>query len=190
MSDMSLFIKIGADGKPETFPILEENLKDLIENFDPKNPSEGFVKFVKTPIPELKPYEKYDYMDYERSPELTAEYGQETWHEVHHVRSLNEAEKQEVIDKFKELNPELSDWIYDDVTHNLVPPVPMPQDGKSYFWNTDDKEWQENRVSISPEQIMQIAKELGIDLQEMHGRPEFTEEMMNQILEVAKQQGK
>lgn len=184
MSEQSLFLKIGEDGKPETHPMLEQNLKDVLENFDPNNPPSGYVKFVKTPLPVLDEYEKYDYLDYERSPELTQQYGQETWHEVHHVVKIEPDERNEIIAKFKELNPDLQDWVYDEATRTLVPPIPKPQDGKNYLWHTNDHKWMEIKPEMHFDDMIQVAKELGIDLAAGEfGRPDISEDTINKILE-------
>ena len=141
MTEQSLFIKLNDNRRPESHPILEQNLVDMIEGFDPSNPPKGFVKFIKTPIPELHPYERYDYLDYVHSPELSKKYGQETWHEVHNIIKLDIYDRKEIIDKFKRLNPKMSDWIFDETTMNLIPPVPKPDDGKEYYWNVDFILW-------------------------------------------------
>lgn len=173
MLEQSLFIKIGSNNRPESHPILEQNLIDMIRDFDPLNPPEGFVKFVKTPVPELGVYERYAYLDYEYSPELSKKYGQETWHEVHHISTLSINERNKIIDKFKKLNPLLKDWIYDEKEHILVPPVPKPNDGKEYFWNVDVKAWQQNKPELHFDEILELAKQIGIEVYNEKGlKPE------------------
>lgn len=188
MSEQSLFIKLNDDGRPQTHPILEQNLQDLIVDFDPKNPPKGFVKFIKTPVPELGPYERYDYLDYAHSPELSELYGQETWHEVHHIMTLSVYDRNEVINKFKRMNPYLNDWVYDERTHNLVPPVPKPTDGKDYFWNVDVKAWQENKPSLYFDEILELAKVIGVEVYNEKGlkpeeltNEEFVKKMVGMI---------
>jgi hypothetical protein len=185
MSEQSLFIKLDENGRPESHPILEQNLADLIEGFDPTNPPKGFVKFVKVPVPEMHPYEKYEYLDYEYSPELSEEYGQETWHEVHHIQRMNEQERNDIIKKFKYLKPDLSDWVFDENTMSLVPPVPKPNDGKNYYWNTDVKAWQENKPNLYFDEVLELAKVIGIDLHSATGsKPQPQEEMMKKLVDM------
>lgn len=183
MSDQSLFIKLNEDGRPESHPIVEQNLNDLIQDFDPKKPPKGFVKFVKTPIPELHPYERYHYLDYQYSPELSEKYGQETWHEVHHIMKLSVYDRNEIIQKFKKLNPQLNDWVFDEVSMNLVPPVSKPDDGKEYFWNTDVKAWQEDKSNLYFKEVLDLAKQLGIDIHSAKdGKPIIDEKTMKDLV--------
>lgn len=183
MTEQSFFLKINDDGRPGSNPILEQNLIDLIRDFDPKNPPKGFVKFFKTPIPEIHPYERYEYLDYEHSPELSEKYGQETWHEVHHITRITETEKKEIIDQFKKLNPQLKNWIFDETSMNLIPPVPKPNDGKEYFWNTDVEAWQEDKSSLYFQEVLDLAKQLGIDLHSAkHGKPIIDEKTMKDLI--------
>lgn len=186
MVDQSLFIKLNENGRPESHPILEQNLADMIKDFDPANPPEGFVKFVKTPLPEMHPYEKYSYLDYEHSPELSEKYGQETWHEVHHTVRMNEQERNEIIKKYKKMNPELNDWVFDDNTMSLVPPIPKPQDGKDYYWNVDAKTWQENKPNLHFDEVMDLAKVIGVDLHSaLGGKPDVVnEDLMKKLVDM------
>jgi len=183
MSEQSLFIKIGEDGRPQTHPILEQNLIDMVIDFDPTNPPAGFVKFVKTPIPELHPYEKYYYLDYEHSPELSEQYGQETWHEVHHITRITDQEKNEIIKKYKKLNPKMSDWVFDEGTMSLVPPVPKPDDGKEYYWNVDIKAWQENKPNLQFDEVLEFAKQIGLELT-TENNEHITEETVRKLVDM------
>lgn len=188
MSEQNLYIKVSEDGVPETHPILEDNLKNLIPEFDPSNPPENIFKFVKEPIPELSGEQVYDYMSYEYSPELSDQYGQTIWHEVHHIKNATPTDREKIISEFKRLNPDLLDWVYDEQTKSLVAPVPKPNDGKSYYWNTNEKRWMEPTTELSFDDLIKVAKELGYDLAYgEHGRPSgITEEMINEILNQAK----
>lgn len=183
MSEQSLFIKLNDDNRPETHPILEQNLTDLIEDFDPKKPPKGFVKFVKTPVPELHPYERYDYLDYVHSPELSKKYGQETWHEVHHIIKLDIYDRNEIIEKFKRLNPKMSDWVFDEATMNLIPPVPKPDDGKEYYWNVDFKAWQENKPNLQFDEVLEFAKQIGLELTTEHNE-HITHDTVKKIVDM------
>lgn len=184
MSEQILFIKLDDDGKPETHPMLLENLQNVIENFYDRDPPKGFVRFIKTPKPVLTDYQKYDYLEYAYSPELSEKYGQPTWHEVHHIAEIGEKERKSIIKTFMKINPDLQDWVYNEELKALVPPVPKPDDGKEYLWNTDDKSWMEVRPEMHVDQLLEVAKELGYDLVAgENGRPEnVTEEMVDEIL--------
>jgi hypothetical protein len=191
MSEQNLYIKVSEEGVPETHPILEDNLKNLIVNFDPLHPPKNIFKFIKTPIPELQEDQVYDYMDYEYSPELSEQYGQTVWHEVHHVKKIEDTDREKIISEFKKINPELSDWVYDEESKSLVPPVPKPNDGKMYFWNTDEKRWMESNSEMSYEDMIAVAKELGYDLAYgEHGRPpDISETLIDEIIgQIKKQQ--
>jgi hypothetical protein len=183
MTEQSLFIKIGEDGKPQTHPILEQNLIDTIKDFDPSNPPAGFVKFIKTPIPQLHPYERYDYLDYVYSAELSEKYGQETWQEVHNIIKLDIYDREEIIAKYKHLNPKMSDWVYDEGIMSLVPPVSKPDDGKEYYWNVDVKAWQESKPNLQLEEILEFAKQIGLELN-TENNENITEETIRKIVDM------
>jgi|688.fasta_scaffold44857_7 hypothetical protein len=184
MSEQPLYLMIDEDGKPASHPIIEQNLRDIFENFYDRDPPKGFVKFVKTPMPQLGPYEKYDYLEYAYSPELSEQYKQPTWHEVHHIATIENDERKDIIKSFKKLNPDLQDWVYDENLKSLVPPIPKPDDGKEYLWNTDHKEWMEAKPEMHFDKMIEVAKELGYDLAAgLHGKPKgVTEEMVNEII--------
>ncbi len=189
-SEQNLYIKIGKDGKPETFPVIEMNLRDLYDDFDPANPPDGFVRFYLTPKPELKGEELYGHLEYAHSPELSEKLNQEVWHEVHHVKNITKEEKEQIIEEFKKLNPILEDWVYDNETASLIPPIPKPNDGKEYFWNTDQKMWMEPHDEKLPlDEMIDVAKELGYDLVGgVHDKPNLkvTQEIVDSIIEQVK----
>lgn len=191
MSEQKLFLKIDPEGKVESHPILEGNMADLFQDFDPNNPPENFVRFEKTPIPQLTDDQQYDYLTYELSPELTEKNGTPTWHEVHHIKVISKDEREKIIEEFKKMNPELQDWVYDEETKTLIPPVAMPQDGKTYFWNTNEHRWMESLPEMHLEGMIDIAKEIGYDLAAgRFGRPNVTQEMVDSIIAQMKKEGK
>lgn len=191
MSEQKLFLKISEDGKPETHPILEGNMADLFPNFDANNPPDGFVRFEKTPMPELVDDQQYDYLEYALSQELTEKNGTPTWNEVHHIKVTPKDERDKIILEFKKMNPDLQDWVYDEETKSLVPPVPKPQDGKTYFWNTNEHKWMESMPEMHLEGMMDVAKEIGYDLAAgRFGRPNVTHEMVDAIIDQMKKEEK
>jgi len=189
--EQNYYIQLGENGGPITYPILEENLKHVIPNFDPKNPPQNLVKFVKTPPPELKGEERYDYLDYEHCPKLSKKHGQPTWKEVHNVKLITPEERDEIIKKFKELNPELDDWVYDADTASLVPPIPKPVDDKTYYWDVYHKTWLESTPELHLDDMMEVAKELGHDLTKLGANTSLSHDDVRKIVdEVTKGQQK
>lgn len=178
-----LFIKV-EDGQPIHHPCPYENLKIFFPDLDPSNPPEGFDRFVRVPLPEITPYEVYDKTTYELSDHHTELLGTPTWCDVHHVRPLNPEEEIQMVEKFKELN-RFTDWVYDDINKELVPPIPMPEDGKSYIWEPNTGKWLEAPDDMSLEEFIQAAEELGFELgEENHNlkiEPGAVEQILNTI---------
>ena len=184
MSKQNFYIQLGGDnGGPITHPMLEENLMDIIPNFDPKNPPQNIVKFIKTEPPVLQGEERYDYLDYAHSPTLSKKHGQTVWHEVHHIKRITQQERDDIIKKFKELNPELSDWIYDTATATLVPPIPKPVDNKNYYWDIYHKTWIESTHDLHLDDMMEVAKELGHDLTKLGANTNLSQDEVRKIVD-------
>jgi hypothetical protein len=190
MAKQKLFIKVSDEGVPETHPIIEGNMADVFPNFDPNEPPKGFYRFIKEPVPTLAPDEKYDYLEYVFSPEWTKELNTPTWTEVHHVIKIEPEEKEKVINEFKSMNPDLQDWVFDEELQVLVPPVPKPQDGKNYYWNTDLKIWLPTMTEDYFDNMMEVAKELGYDLVNgRFGKANVSYDMVDNIINHMKSQG-
>jgi hypothetical protein len=188
MSDNQIYyLKIGKNGKPESHPIVKENMMDIFDNFDPDNPPEGFVKFIKTPQPVLSHLEKYDYLDYAYSPKLSKKHGSPVWHEIHHIKKIS---KDDIINEFKKHQPECEDWIFDDETQTLIPPIPKPNDGKNYLWNIQFNKWTEADPDIDPKQLIEFAKELGYDLTVGQDASTLNDEIVSNIMEQLKSKNK
>jgi len=185
--EQNLYIKLGDNGGPVTHPMVEENLRHVIADFDPKNPPDNIVKFVKVPVPEPVGEWKYDYLDYAYSPELSEKYGQTTWCEVHNFKRITAEERDEIIRKFKELNPELDDWVYDPTTMTLKTPKPMPDDGKTYYWDVHHKEWMESRPELHLDDMMEVAKELGHDITRLGGNHDLTHDELRHLVDTVTQ---
>jgi hypothetical protein len=129
---MRCFIRV-VDGKPFEHPYTEENLSQLIKDFDPDNPPEGLEEFIRIPPPEVKFLEVFEGTTYEKVDGF--------WRDVHKVRQLTDAEKEEKI-KFAKMIFTFSDtWTLDENTGQWIPPVPYPNDGKLYSWNNENLTW-------------------------------------------------
>jgi hypothetical protein len=132
---MDLFIRI-ENGSPVDHPITLENLQLVYPDFDPVNPPENFMPFVKLGVPSCGHFEKYEGVTYVMESNYVTE--------IHHVRPMNEEEKNDYINaikiKFLE-NGGDEDWLFDENTISFVPPIPYPTDGQKYLWEKDSNTW-------------------------------------------------
>lgn len=127
-----LFIKI-ENNQPIGHPILASNLSAAMINV-----SENYMNFVRTGIPRLGVYEVYEGFDYQ------IQNGQCV--EVHHVRNMTDEEK---LAKQNEMKSSWSQtggfpsWTFNEETCMFDPPIPRPNDGRTYVWKEDTLAWEE-----------------------------------------------
>jgi hypothetical protein len=139
MTDKNLYITI-KDGKPVNYPISEENLKMFFPDLDPTNPPEGFARVVRAPIPVADGKQVVDGLSYELSNYYTELNKTLTYAEIYHLRELTFQEKMNMIQQYKRMNPHQANWIYDEESESLVPPVPKPErDNNDHVWVFPDE---------------------------------------------------
>lgn len=129
----NLFIKI-KDGKPFEHPIPESNLRLFYPNMDPENPPEGYARFIRLPMPYLGPLDKEIVTTYMKVGEV--------YQDVHTIVPMSSEEKKQKIDRVKRMAPFVG-WKLDEKTLTWYPPIPMPNDGKKYYWDNTFKIWKE-----------------------------------------------
>jgi hypothetical protein len=133
---MELFIKI-VDGQPFEHPILGHNLRQAFPNIDTDNLPEAFAQFVRIEPPVIGVYEVYEGVTYEWSDGVVTD--------VHHLRPMTDDEKSAKQDAVKSnwaVNG-YDSWTFNEQTCSFDPPVPYPNDGKSYKWSEATLSWVE-----------------------------------------------
>jgi len=131
---MKLIIKL-ENNQPVNHPILFDNFLMFQPDADYDNLPEGYAKFVRTSKPSISIFE---YMDEMPTYELVDGVYTDVWH----IRNLTTEEIQEKINQLENQKPYPS-WIVDTNTLSIEPPVPYPDDGKTYDWNEEQQSWQE-----------------------------------------------
>lgn len=178
VNKLNLFIQI-QNSKPVNHPIEESNLRHFIPNLDINSPPEGFARFVRKPMPDLPSDMKLDCINYVYDNDLSKELNTPTYTDEYVFRKYTKEEREELIDEFKKLRPEQKDWIYDETTGMLIPPVPKPNDGKDYLWVYADDEngipeskWVEyENIGSNHEELIELLRSLK-DLQKEMNIPE------------------
>lgn len=188
MSAENLYLRI-ENGVPISHPVIESNLRQFFPDCTIENPPEGFVRFERLPMPELGPYQVYDHTTYEPSNFYTDLYNQLTYADMHHVRDMSLEERDKIIAEFKQMNPELQSWVFDENTHTLVPPIPKPDDGKDYIWLSVQNQWIEKPSDLDFAAMMDAAAEMGYDMRAgRFGMPTFDEPTVNEIINKVKEE--
>lgn len=131
---MELFIQI-RNGQPFEHPILGDNFRQAFPNIDVDNLPESFACFVRVEPPVVGVYEVYEGVTYEWRDSLVTD--------VHHVREMT---TEEVISKQNAVKQEWAEvgyasWFFDDATCSFLPPIQRPDDGYSYVWDEEVKNW-------------------------------------------------
>jgi len=133
---MNLYIQTDANGQPVNHPAFEDNLLQAFHAIPAH--WEPFVR-VERPIPGV-----YQVLD---SEEPTYQKVNGVWTDVWSLRDMTDAEKtakQQAVQTAWAARPNLSNfsaWTFDATTCAYVPPIPMPTDGKSYFWQGTTNSW-------------------------------------------------
>lgn len=132
---MQLFIQI-KDGLPFEHPVVEDNIKQIIKDFDFDNPPEGWAKFVRKPRPDLGVYEVYTGVTYVWNGDMVED--------SHITRPMTEQEKQEKINLTHSIwaaQQGHASWTFNEALCAYVPPVQYPNDGKRYYWDEPTLSW-------------------------------------------------
>lgn len=132
---MNLYIRVKNDEAFE-HPIFEENFKQAFPEIDINNLPEGFAKFERIPAPPLGPYEKDQYVKYEKG---TDGIYRDVWY-------TSQMSNQEILKKQEQVKQQwieygYSSWIFDENTCSFIPPTPYPNDGKNYYWDEPSLSW-------------------------------------------------
>lgn len=107
---MEYIIKI-VNGKPFEHPIEKLNFLQAFPEINADNLPNEYAKFIRIDPPTIDTFEVYEGVTYD--------FVEGFWRDVHHVRSMNEIEKQELIQKLK--NQKMPDgFIFDDVKNSWV----------------------------------------------------------------------
>ncbi len=193
----NLYIKI-ENGQAVSHPSVESNLRLFFPDISPTNIPEGFARFVKQPMPELTENQMIDTITYELSNYYTDLYETPTYVEYYHLKDIREVGQDEIIQRYKEMNPLEADWVFDQATQKLVPPIAKPDDGKEYVWMYPNLTVGENQgkwVDASTVRPMQgseedfapmfaAMRELGLDINSSNMAdipPEIIEELIASI---------
>lgn len=132
---MELFIQI-RDGKPFEHPILLENLLEVYPEFDPASPPDGFVRFERVVAPNLGPYEILESSTYAFIGGIVKDF--------HTIRSMTSNEKTEQQARVKDWWASMQgspSWTFDEDSCSFMPPIPYPNNGKTYQWDEATTNW-------------------------------------------------
>lgn len=149
---MNLYLQI-KDGQPYQHPVPDWNLQMFIPDMDVDVPPKGFVKFVRVPIPQLGPFEVYEGTTYEPVDDY--------YTDVHHIRDMTEEERANKLQQFKSEYPApFPSWVFNEETLKWMPPVPYPNDDKSYIWDEELGNWKNESDFYPPSWIYDETKKL------------------------------
>lgn len=121
------------NGMPFEHPLVEDNLKQVIINFDPNNLPKGLEPFIRKPYPQIGFLETFVGTTYEKIDGV--------WQDVHNIRPLSEEEKAAKIQFAKDTFIFSDTWLLNETTGEWMPPVPYPTDGKLYSWDNEKLQW-------------------------------------------------
>jgi hypothetical protein len=131
---MELFIQI-QNGQPFEHPIVGDNFRQAFPNIDTENLPESFAQFVRVEAPVTGVYQVYEGVTYEKVGDV--------YTDVHQVRAMTAEEitaKQNTV-KAQWAEVGFASWVFDEATCAFKAPVPMPQDGKPYYWDEATTSW-------------------------------------------------
>jgi len=133
---MNLYIETDSNENPINHPAFEDN---LIQAFGSIPDHWEIFTRVERPTPSV-----YQVL---ASPNSTYQKINGVWTDVWQLRDMTDAEKsakqQAVKDAWNsEPRPNLTAWTFDEATCSYQPPIPMPTDGKNYFWDGTTNTWQ------------------------------------------------
>ena len=127
---MKLFIKV-KDGEPFEHPIFEENFVQAFPDIDTENLPPEFARFIRVPQPRLDRFEIYEGVTYE--------WNGWAFTDVHHVRPMSSAEREEVIARIKAARPNES-WTWDEEGIKWWSPQ-RPTTGGPWRFDLVAKDW-------------------------------------------------
>lgn len=134
---MKLFIET-FNGKAINHPILEDNLLTVYEIDDVSKIPVRFEKFIRKEQPTVKWYQRLivNYIKDENGD----------WIDSFEILELNKEQRLEELNMFK--SP-YDSWVINDDVTEWVAPKAIPNDGKTYKWNENIKDWE--KININSE---------------------------------------
>lgn len=129
---MKLYIEL-KNGEPINHPMLQSNIEMIYPVMNLDNLPETLCEFVRVD----KPTPKWD--EVVEGPEYKMIDG--ICYDVWTVNKISDEKKQQMLDALAASNPYPS-WTVDTVNHNLIPPIPYPEEG-AWVWNEDTVSWNE-----------------------------------------------
>lgn len=159
MENENFYLKI-ENNIPVNHPVLESNLRMFYPDLDPSDPPEGWAKFIRSEVPTIQPNEIIEGVSYEISNYLTDLYKTKTYTDIYNIREITSSDKAVMIEQYKQMNPEQSDWVFDEATDTLIPPIPKPTDGEEYVWMLPNKTIGETEGRwINKKEVVSASKE-------------------------------
>lgn len=159
MENENFYLKI-ENNIPVNHPVLESNLRMFYPDLDPNDPPEGWAKFIRSEVPTIQPNEIIEGVSYEISNYLTDLYKTKTYTDIYNIREITSSDKAVMIEQYKQMNPEQSDWVFDEATDTLIPPIPKPTDGEEYVWMLPNKTIGETEGRwINKKEVVSASKE-------------------------------
>lgn len=132
---MNLYIRL-KNGQPFEHPITEQNLLLLYPDINLNNLPPYVARFVNTTKPSSNLYQVV-----EESYIIEDNVVTQSWT----VRDMTSEEKLAIQEQARSTahNKDDSSLIFDPVTCQFVPPIPYPDDGKTYEWSSSSSNWLE-----------------------------------------------
>lgn len=109
---MELYIRI-KDGQPFEHPIVGDNFCQAFPHVDTNNLPPEFAKFIRIEVPRLGAYEIYEGVTYALVDGV--------YKDVHHIRTMTDAEKTAKIAQVKTL-PHPDGWVFNEAVCAWQPP--------------------------------------------------------------------
>lgn len=132
---MSLYIRL-KNNQPFEHPITEQNLLQALPNIDLNNLPTYIARFVSTPKPSASIYQIID-----ESYNIENNIVTQTW-AVRDMTAEEKLAKQQAV-KLTASNRDDPSLVFDPATCQFVPPLPYPNDGKTYEWSSASNAWVE-----------------------------------------------
>lgn len=133
---MNLYLRV-ENGLPIGHPIVESNLLEIYPSIDLENLPEDLAVFERV-VAQVGVYEVYVNTTYESVNGV--------WKDVHTIRPMTAEEKTSKQNTVKQNWADtvgFNSWIFSEELCQFVPPVAIPNDGKSYLWNEGVVNWVE-----------------------------------------------
>lgn len=132
---MRKFIQI-KDGQPYQHPVIEQNMRIAFPGIDLDNLPEGWVEFIRHPMPNVGPYEIYQGVEYQWIDGKVQD--------VHLVREMIQSEKDEKIRVTKEqwaAKGGFASWVFNETECRFDPPIPYPEGDEIFVWDEPSVSW-------------------------------------------------